>query len=237
MSSTAVLSSPLPLVTNSAVGGALQVMGSAVAANASFRISAGRGGRGGRGRGGRCSSRGSTPFSNTNGFRGTMVGGQLPDGLGGTRGAGVRGGSMGGAWTDPWIGLGGTGGGGITLAFIVPGRGLEGAETLAGRGVVGGQLLCDRVLRLSVAAILLVPLGSNFWMRFDTLEPKCTGTTPSNRSSTSTSTKPETRRIVVLMLARWLSVKHRSDKSWRGGLGGGWALRLDGGELNGFGVT
>lgn len=60
---------------------------------------------------------------------------------------------------------------------------------------------------------------------------------PSKRSSTSTSTKPDTRCTVVLIFARWLLVKFRSDKSCRGGFGGGGALRFIGGELNGFTAT
>ena len=84
---------------------------------------------------------------------------------------------------------------------------------------------------------MLVPLGSNLWIKAETLDPKGLPTVPSNRSSTSTSTKPETRRTVVLILARWFSVRLRSDKSRRGGFGGGGALRNVGGEVNGFGVT
>ena len=55
-------------------------------------MSAGRGGRGGQ-----HSSRGSTPFPFITDVRGTSFGGRLPKGFGGTRGAGVRGGMVGGA--------------------------------------------------------------------------------------------------------------------------------------------
>ena len=44
------------------------------------------------------------------GIRGTIVGGLLPGGFGGTKGAGVRGGTVGGPSPVVGIGLGGTGG-------------------------------------------------------------------------------------------------------------------------------
>lgn len=111
--------------------------------------------------------------------------------------------------------------------------GIEGMVEMGGLAEVG--LLWERVLRFSV--LILVPLGSNFWIKPETLEPNGPATIPSNRSSTSTSTKPKTRRTVVLILARWFSVRFRSDKSRRAGFGGGGALRVLGGEVNGFDVT